>query len=500
MTSTKPNGLTPTAAQKVREQFKRYLELFSEAFDELHEAVIKQINLPSQYVPPHHNYPVMSMTDASFPIFHDTGFYRDSGPKDYVGTLRPRTLVGLLGGYARPQHGFPMGTKLASFLREHEIGKRLNLDERPLPELPPSDHNVDHLVGDAVERYMHQYGVDAPVDAKRRDAVIRPLALGTVYRKLDVSFVVPIVLTRFQVKYFRLTETSYIVRMPKKFQLARARTKRWGSGAVGHVAGAATHAFVSNGWSLDEAGGVDDVRTSLGQASPNMQEAADAFFGALRVATGISTGYAQLLWVPRHWALDYFCDLTPVYGVTVRRYPSEYDDYGWSRATEIVTTTQLDEVRRVYQAVTASESEAIRLAINRLNGCLTRTDPADAILDATIGLELLLGDDQNQSLSYKLRLRAAALAILHGDPANPPKEVAAKVKRLYEARSVIVHGRSKKRSKKAAERTDTSHANERLVATDLLRFVLNVLLANPQYLDPAKIDDGLLLRSDTTAT
>ena len=71
--------------------------------------------------------------------------------------------------------------------------------------------------------------------------------------------------------------------------------------------------------------------------------------------------------------------------------------------------------------IASSESEAIRLAINRLNGCLTRTDPADAILDATIGLELLLGDDQNQSLSYKLRLRAAALAILHGDPANPSK-------------------------------------------------------------------------------
>ena len=76
------------------------------------------------------------------------------------------------------------------------------------------------------------------------------------------------------------------------------------------------------------------------------------------------------------------------------------------------------------------------------------------------------------------------------------------MKRLYEARSVIVQLREGRKNdpKKRAERTDTSHANERLVATDLLRFVLNVLLASPQYLDPAKIDDGLLLRSDTTAT
>jgi hypothetical protein len=139
----------------------------------------------------------------------------------------------------------------------------------------------------------------------------------------------------------------------------------------------------------------------------------------------------------------------------------------------------------------------MRLALRRLNGCLTRTDAADAILDGTIGLEILLGDDENQALSYKLRLRAAALAILKADPAYPAVEVASKIKRLYGARSAIVHGRRKKRSKTASEPTDTSNAKERLVASDLLRFVINVLLTNPEYQDrPGKIDDGLLLRGD----
>jgi hypothetical protein len=57
-------------------------------------------------------------------------------------------------------------------------------------------------------------------------------------------------------------------------------------------------------------------------------------------------------------------------------------------------------------------------------------------------------------------------------------------------------GRRKKRSKKASEPTDRSNAKERLVASDLLRLVLNVLLTNPEYQDPAKIDEGLLLRGD----
>ena len=268
-----------------------------------------------------------------------------------------------------------------------------------------------------------------------------------------------------------------------------------GSGAVRRVVGAATHAFVSKDWKLN-IDNIREVNKSLSQLSSNVLDAIDSFFGALRVVAGINTGYAQAIWVPRGWALEYFCDLTPVYGATLRRYPSEFDSYGWEGQGETVTAEHLIEVRRIYRAVVSSQSEVVRLALNRLNGCLTRTDAADAILDGTIGLELLLGDDQNQSLSYKLRLRAAALAVLHADPAYPAAEVASNVKKLYEARSAIVHGRRKKRTKKASEPTDTSNAKKRLIASNLLRFVLNVLLINPKYQDPAKIDEGLLLRGD----
>lgn len=265
------------------------------------------------------------------------------------------------------------------------------------------------------------------------------------------------------------------------------------------VVHAATHAFVANGWNL-EVGSVDEVRTSLGQSSPNALDAIDSFFGALRIATGIDTGYAQVLWVPKRWSLDYYCDLTPVYGTTLRRYPDNFDNYGWAGSRPTVTAEELKEVRRLYQAIVGSESEGIRLALNRLNSCLARTDAADAILDGTIGLELLLGDDENQALSYKLRLRAAALAILHGDPAFPAAEVATKVKRLYAARSAIVHGRRRKRPKTASEPTDTSNSKERLLASDLLRFVLNALISKPQYQEPARIDEGLLLRGDEIRT
>lgn len=60
------------------------------------------------------------------------------------------------------------------------------------------------------------------------------------------------------------------------------------------VVGAATHAFVSTDWSLD-IDKVGEVQRSLNQTSSNVLDAVDSFFAALRIATGISTGYAQLL-------------------------------------------------------------------------------------------------------------------------------------------------------------------------------------------------------------
>jgi hypothetical protein len=477
-----------SAAASRGQQILRYRELFEAAFDELHSAVIEQVNKPGQHIGPHHDYPVMSWLDSGFPSFRDSGFYDEKSPRDYVDTVRPRGVLGLLASYDLPKFSLPKGAELASFLRSHEIGKRLDLE-------PTHTWLVDRLVGDAVERYLSLYGLKAPVDAGRRQAIIRPLVFGTIFRNLHLRLVVPIAMTHFPVDHFSLTETTYIARIPKRLQLARARISTLGSGAVRMVVGAATHAFVSKGWSL-EVDTIDEVRRSLNHSSANVLDAIDSFFGALRVVTGVDTGYAQLLWVPKGWTLDYFCDLTPVYGTTLRRYPSEYDNYRWAGSGSSVSAKDLNEVRRIYRAIVGSESEAIRLALGRLNGCLTRTDAVDAILDGTIGLELLLGDEETQSLSYKLRLRAAALALLHADSAYPAAEVASKVKRLYKARSAIVHGRRKKRSKKASEPDDAGNLKERLIASDLLRFALNVLLTNPEYQDPAKIDEGLLLRGD----
>lgn len=478
--------------KKFREEYLQFKSLFEAAFEELHGVVVAKISKPGIYIGPHSDYPRRSTTDSGFPIFHGIGFYSDSAPRDYVSTIKPSGLLGIFGGkFDVEENALPALDKLIAYLKSHRIGSRLTYTDYK-GETSFADYTINRILGDAVEKYLHRHGIEAAVDPRARDVILGPLLFGVIRRTHELSLMVPIALTHFEFERLRLSETTYIARIPERFQLSRARMRNHGTGASEQVAHAATHAFVSSGWSL-EVDEVGDVSKSLSSASQNALDAVDSFLGALRVATGVKTGYAQLLWVPRRWALDYYCDLPPVYGTTVRQYPGEFDNYGWVRECPTVTKEEMSAVRTVFEQMNNNDSEAVRLATRRLSSCLTRNDPSDAVLDGTIGLELLLGDDQNQSLSYKLRLRAAALTWLSVS-SIPAAEIADKVKQVYAVRSAIVHGKKPKARKKAVDSNSTQGEDDRQLAAELLRFVLRVLLAHPRYLEPSKIDSELILR------
>jgi hypothetical protein len=86
------------------------------------------------------------------------------------------------------------------------------------------------------------------------------------------------------------------------------------------VVGAAIHAFVSKDRHV-EVDNIDEVRTSLGQSSANVVDAIDSFFGAMRVATGITTGYAQVLWRRESEQSNIS---VPFYGSATCQYPGDF--------------------------------------------------------------------------------------------------------------------------------------------------------------------------------
>jgi hypothetical protein len=83
---------------------------------------------------------------------------------------------------------------------------------------------------------------------------------------------------------------------------------------------------------------------------------------------------------------------------------------------------------------------SVDVALDRLNLARRRRSPGDQAIDSGICLEALLGDDNPQELTYKLRLRAA---LLLGNTLAEREEIRQAVRDLYHLRSKVVHGRAR---------------------------------------------------------
>ena len=55
-------------------------------------------------------------------------------------------------------------------------------------------------MGGAVEKYLHRHGINAAVDPKARDVILGPLLFGLIRRTHELSLMVPIALTHFELE------------------------------------------------------------------------------------------------------------------------------------------------------------------------------------------------------------------------------------------------------------------------------------------------------------
>jgi len=431
----------------------------------------------------HFDYPSYQADHRDdFPFFKPNRFFDTDIPKDYVGSAHP---VGLRRALAHPTTvhiDLPAIHRLKNYIEENGLGQKF------ASRYP--NYEIDRLLNDCVEAYFHRYGIEK-IDSTKRNKIIERLLIGALDERLPLAIVAPIAITRFSCDRYRLNGSAYLMRMRRPMQLSRSMISGHGSGAVSAVVGAATHAFISNGWTIPGSS-LEEVRRGLQQSSPAVLNSVDLFLAALRLSTGIDTGVAQIFAFPKGWAASYYCDLPTLYGFNCRRYPNHFDNFGWSTGKgAMVTLAQLAEVAELYRKLIARDERQIAIAISRLNTCMTRDDDTDGLLDAVIGLEVLLGDDDKQWLMYKLSMRAAAL--LSYAKRGDPKQVLKDVKQVYGLRSALVHGSNKKVPKTVDTDPLRPHAAGRNLATNLLRTILSVLIEHPKFLDPLKIDSELML-------
>lgn len=239
------------------------------------------------------------------------------------------------------------------------------------PEIEDTDvgiarSSIQTLVAECADRYIQiNRGFDIQDQLLKR--VVVPVLNGIWRSSLDVAFVVPIAQLKFDLSRKKITDSTYLIRMSKPFQLSRTQVQYYGAGAHASVIGAATHALVFTEWSLPENRNKFDTIKRISSLGSFPIEKFDRFFAALRIITRADTGYAQKISYPRKWALSYYAGLPVVYGATVRNYPSPFDDYGWLRQVQEIDKEQLQDVSRLFRLAVNSDHPQISIAIKRLN-------------------------------------------------------------------------------------------------------------------------------------
>lgn len=317
---------------------------------------------------------------------------------------------------------------------------------------------------------------------------------GLLATELDANLVAPLVLTSLDLgELLDLGDGVRVEKLDEAIQLARAHDSHTIEAVPLVVSGAATHAVVITGVKVDNSSLVNRLwRSSAPGALPF--EELDLAIECLRVVTREPTGYAQVFLRPVGWADQWTHALPPVVDVGVfHRYPASFDNYGWLKKTTLVSADQLAAlpkvVRSARKADTTRAGKPARLALRRLSRAGRRDDDDDTLIDACIGIEALLSND-NIEVTHKIATRgAAALATRSAEPLDPQMAFAM-LKAVYGRRSDLVHGTGRE-SKAVFDLGGAAIPTSRLAVFLLRKLLLSRLTSDPAW-SIQDLDDELL--------
>ncbi|WP_137149471.1 HEPN domain-containing protein [Mycolicibacterium sp. CR10] len=258
---------------------------------------------------------------------------------------------------------------------------------------------------------------------------------------LTGDLVIPLTLTDFGTgEPFLLGDDVFVERIAPEFQCSRAASIG-SSGANPYLVAAATHAVVVRGITVPNRPYSTRLLGTWGGLNPidsKYFEEVDRAIQSIHIVMGRRVGYNQVLVRPDNWADRWVHDLPPVWKVeTVSRYPENSSFAPWHTSPRPIDPDHGREIGAAFLALTSAPDD-VKLAARRAVRALMRTNDEDRTLDATIGIEALLLDE-NAELKYRMALRAAAALFDDHDPEG----VFNLAKKIYDHRSDIAHGKVK---------------------------------------------------------
>lgn len=475
------------------------IELYSRIVAAVKEGLglVSDLKKAQKHLGTYYNWPTMSQYDSGLPNFSEEFF--TNGPIKYRNVFS---------GFSSELdvNKLKCFLSLWDFVKDQpDIKKRL-LDPNMLINRE-DDHKFNEktldiarffvfgIPEDLIDRYIHIHNTFefSKIDF---DQIYNEYIASIFEEKLYIDICIPILFVKFDFDNAVLGTSFKIEKMDDSFQLARAPIQAYGPSVHKSVLSCATHMLVLENWFISNKNQwqLSEIISNVG-AYP--QEYINNFFASLRIVTGFDTGYAQLLMRPKGWAKDYKAYLPPLYGTSIRAYPNKFENYYWNKKD--IPKLSLDtckEIGSLYTQLSEAQENTIRVAIKRLNQCFLREDEEDSIIDATIGLESLISDDNHQEMTHKLAMRIGALSKLAENQLKKPHDVFQEIKKIYAYRSAVVHGSTKTRKKKEIKIDESRIVPASDLAIEYLRKVLKILISEPNYRKPSEIDKKLLLNHE----
>jgi hypothetical protein len=303
--------------------------------------------------------------------------------------------------------------------------------------------------------------------------------------ELSGDLLVPIALTALDLdEPLQIAEGLWIERLGEGMQAARAVSAMYAGRVSAYVIAAATHAIVVRDVRIDNRNRIERV---LRKVEIDLQQV-DRVIQCLHISTGRRLGYAQAVVRPADWADDWEHDLPAVWKAgQYPQYPEEFDNGAWNQMQVLVPREDIAPLSIMFEALKAAP-ENVQLSARRAIRAVLRSDDEDRTLDACIGIEaLLLGNNDRDEMTHRMAQRAAAALASDG---YSPTEIYRLIKKVYEHRSAIVHGRLRQRG-------SITLGSEGYSAQDigvlLLRLLLTSQLMAEHPWTPQSLDEQVLL-------
>jgi len=457
---------------------------------------VREVKAAGKYIGRYYDFPKLDRFRSGFP--HFTQHFDNNQPSNYNDVFGDNEKSEVVWNSIPSWKNFREFAEADTFLKNYFKLGDLCTDYPTMPNFAEwsTKYETYGTLSNFVDRFIH-VSKATEFDEAIFESIYLEWEASVFLEKLPFEVCVPILCVNFDFQSEFLDGVASVEKMTDDFQLARNNQHDLVTSVHDCVIGAASHTLVLHGWSTITNRNKNEREATFNEFSPFSKGISriDNFFAALRTVTGIETGYSQLVVRPSGWGNRWKAFLPRVYVVTTRAYPDHFENFGWLRDAPTVNADSISQVAEVYRALSETTANSLAIAARRLNTAYLRRDEADSILDVTIALEALLGDDSRTEMTHKLAMRMAALVKIEPCIEGQLSEIFDFIKKIYAYRSAIVHGSKKSENK----RTVSNKRNEEIptvhLGLKLLRHSILTLARHPQYLDPAKLDQFLIAES-----